>query len=99
MRSWLAKSQFAVAWAIMGRFLLPIFLAAVACVSAESQVSAPAAFRPERPPDLNTPRELNTAPAGRGLRSIRVLSWNIDRGARLDTIASELGSNSAGLCL
>jgi endonuclease/exonuclease/phosphatase family metal-dependent hydrolase len=78
------------------RFLAVIFLSAVAPVSVRPQAVISYLAHP---PDLNTPRELKTVPTEGRLRSIRVVSWNIDRGDRLDTIGSELKRNSAELCL
>ncbi len=49
--------------------------------------------------DLNKPREIERAPANGARRSIRILTWNIDHGGELRTIASELERNPAGLCL
>ncbi len=50
-------------------------------------------------PAFNTPRQITVAPANGSLKSLRVVSWNIDRGGRLATITSELQRNPADLCL
>ena len=57
--------------------------------------------------DLDTPLpalfdavwEIKTITPVFGLRSIRVISWNIDRGYHLDQIMSELSRHPADLCL
>jgi endonuclease/exonuclease/phosphatase family metal-dependent hydrolase len=49
--------------------------------------------------DLNKPRELKKVPPDSTLRSIRLVTWNIDRGSAFRTIGSELAKNSADLCL
>lgn len=46
-----------------------------------------------------TPREIHTTASERNLRSIRILSWNIDRGTRVSGVIKDLQSNPAGLCL
>jgi endonuclease/exonuclease/phosphatase family metal-dependent hydrolase len=48
---------------------------------------------------FNTPREIHTAPANGGVRSIRIITWNIDRGTRVDAVASDLEKDPAGLYL
>jgi endonuclease/exonuclease/phosphatase family metal-dependent hydrolase len=48
-------------------------------------------------PEFNTPRELRIVQPAGGLTSIRVVSWNIDRGARLNIVSSELGHDPADL--
>ena len=52
-----------------------------------------------QPPDFNTPREIKSNPTQSALRSVRVLTWNIDRGTDLNTITAELRNNPADLCL
>jgi len=47
--------------------------------------------------EFNAPRELKIVPPVDGLRSIRLVSWNIDRGSRLDTVSSELERNPTDL--
>lgn len=49
--------------------------------------------------DFNTPREIKTVSPVTGLKSIRVVSWNIDRGEQLGLVASELEHNPPDLCL
>jgi endonuclease/exonuclease/phosphatase family metal-dependent hydrolase len=50
-------------------------------------------------PALNTPREFHKGPPNSDLKSIRVMTWNIDHGARLDAIASAMTIHPADLCL
>jgi endonuclease/exonuclease/phosphatase family metal-dependent hydrolase len=49
--------------------------------------------------DLNKPREIKTLTPDNTLRSIRVVTWNIDRGSAFQKIGSELAKNSADLYL
>ncbi len=44
-------------------------------------------------------RQLHTTNPNANLRSIRVMTWNIDHGADLDRIAPEMARNPADLCL
>jgi endonuclease/exonuclease/phosphatase family metal-dependent hydrolase len=52
-------------------------------------------------PDFNVARELNlhSGPPVVASNSMRIVSWNIDHGAHLDTLSSELEKNPADLCL
>ena len=50
-------------------------------------------------PEFSSPRELRTVLANGHLKSIRVVSWNIERGEELNIISSELEQNWADLCL
>ena len=54
---------------------------------------------PNSTPAFNTARQITVTPSNRAFKSIRVVSWNIDRGGQLDTIASELEHDPADLCL
>ena len=49
--------------------------------------------------ELDTPRVTEAARASSNAPSLRVATWNIDRGERLETISSELKQNAAGLVL
>lgn len=49
--------------------------------------------------DFNTPRELKTVAPATALKSVRVVTWNIDRGEQLGLVASELEHNPPDLCL
>lgn len=50
-------------------------------------------------PAFDTPRQILRFPSDGHLNSIRIVTWNIDRGAALSTIASELQQNPADLLL
>ncbi len=50
-------------------------------------------------PDFDTPREIKTIHSRGDVKSIRVLSWNIDRGTQLNLVSSEMASEAADLCL
>ena len=50
-------------------------------------------------PAFDTPREIKTVKAKDDLKSIRLVSWNIDRGTQLDLVASGLEREPADLCL
>ena len=60
---------------------------------------APGATPDVPPSDFNNPRQIVTFPVDGRMRSIRVATWNIDRGTELNTIASELAQNFADLLL
>src|SRR5579875_183301 len=45
------------------------------------------------------PRQIQITPPNGSLRSIRVVTWNIDRGTELDAITQDLKRNPADLCL
>jgi endonuclease/exonuclease/phosphatase family metal-dependent hydrolase len=49
--------------------------------------------------NFNNPRRLDFAPVERSDHSMRMMTWNIDHGSRLNTIARELEKNPADLCL
>ncbi len=49
--------------------------------------------------DFNTPRQANFFPTIRAAKSIRVVSWNIDRGTELPLIGQELEKDPADLYL
>jgi endonuclease/exonuclease/phosphatase family metal-dependent hydrolase len=49
--------------------------------------------------EFNTPRQIVTVAPESNAKSIRVVSWNIDRGEQLNLIASELARDPADLCL
>lgn len=70
---------------------------ALAFVYAESP--APGAAPDAPGPAFNTARQVVAFPANGTLQSIRVLTWNIDRGAQVTTIGSELGKSPADLLL
>jgi endonuclease/exonuclease/phosphatase family metal-dependent hydrolase len=48
---------------------------------------------------FNTPREIKAVPPRPQSSALRVVTWNIDRGAQLDLISSELAENPPDLCL
>jgi endonuclease/exonuclease/phosphatase family metal-dependent hydrolase len=50
-------------------------------------------------PPFNVPREIKTTAPAHNSRSLRVISWNIDRGYRIDQVASQLINQPADLCL
>ena len=50
-------------------------------------------------PDFDKPREIEVAPFDTSLQSLRVVTWNIDRGTELDLISRELERNPADLLL
>jgi len=51
-------------------------------------------------PAFNIPRELNlNASLPAGSKELQIVSWNIDHGSNLDTIARELGKEQPDLCL
>ncbi len=74
-----------------------ILILSLACLLAfEGQTGSRAA---PLPPAFDQVRPLhNVDPDGR-LRSIRVMTWNIDHGAHLDRIAAEMARNPADICL
>lgn len=54
---------------------------------------------PDLGADFNKPRELQQIRGDGVLRSIRIVTWNIDRGSEFRTIGSELAENPVDLCL
>ncbi|MGA8030055.1 MAG: endonuclease/exonuclease/phosphatase family protein [Bryobacteraceae bacterium] len=74
--------------------LLTVFL----LVEGQSDI-APASSQPALAPEFNAPREFKTVPADGNLKSIRVLSWNIERGEQVKVVSSELQRAPADLCL
>lgn len=54
---------------------------------------------PPLPKSFSTVRQLNNVSSSSRLRELRVVSWNIDRGERLNTVGSELERHPADLCL
>lgn len=51
------------------------------------------------PAIFQTPREIRTTKPVRNLRSIRIATWNIDRGTRAGKLVADLEENPAALCL
>ena len=64
-------------------------------IGIESQESASSGLGSE----FRTPRELKITEVSEDLKSIRVVSWNIERGRRLDLISSGLERERVDLCL
>jgi endonuclease/exonuclease/phosphatase family metal-dependent hydrolase len=60
---------------------------------------APGAAPDVAAPSFDRPRRIVAFPADGGLSSIRVATWNIDRGTEAATIAGELARNRADLLL
>jgi endonuclease/exonuclease/phosphatase family metal-dependent hydrolase len=58
-----------------------------------------ASSTPSSETEFKKPREIKEVSPEHALRSIRVLTWNIDRGGAFQLIGSELARNSADLCL
>lgn len=56
-------------------------------------------FGAQQPQNFDVARQLELVPVRPGVRSMELVSWNIDRGSRLETVAAELEKNPAGLCL
>jgi endonuclease/exonuclease/phosphatase family metal-dependent hydrolase len=69
----------------------------LAFIYAESP--APGASGDIARPAFNTPRQIVAFPVDGNLRSIRVATWNIDRGIQLNTISAELAGHPADLLL
>ena len=74
-----------------------LLLGALLSVAAHSQTAASKTAL--LTPAFNSPRELKELPGNGDLKSIRVVTWNIDRGEELDKIVAELHQNQAELCL
>lgn len=71
--------------------------AALVYVYAESPL--PGATPDLAPPSFNAPREIIAFPSDGRLRSIRIATWNIERGVELQRIAPELQQNAADLLM
>lgn len=77
-------------------FALAAFLGGYVVLEAQSEASrSPSHLGPE----FSTPREINTVSAEDDLKSLRVVSWNIDRGVQLNLLSSELARAPADLFL
>jgi endonuclease/exonuclease/phosphatase family metal-dependent hydrolase len=71
--------------------------AALIYVYAESPL--PGATPDVAPDSFNAPRQIVAFPSNGRLRSIRIATWNIERGVELPRIGSELAQNAADLLL
>jgi endonuclease/exonuclease/phosphatase family metal-dependent hydrolase len=77
-----------------------VAFAAAALLDAQAPQNAAAFTRsPLLSPEFNKPREFKLVHGNGDLKSIRVVTWNIDRGEELNTIGSELERNPADLYL
>lgn len=76
-----------------------VALAVAACLDAQAPHDAAAFTRSTRTPEFNKSREFKLVHGDGDLKSIRVVTWNIDRGEELNTIGSELERNAADLYL
>jgi endonuclease/exonuclease/phosphatase family metal-dependent hydrolase len=54
---------------------------------------------PQLATDVNAPREVRRVPGNGHVKEIRIVTWNIDRGSRLDDVTEELRKSRADLCL
>lgn len=54
---------------------------------------------PAKTADLDTPRVVTSFPSDPDLKQARVVTWNIDRGMHVATLAAELRKHPADLCL
>ena len=54
---------------------------------------------PELPPNFNIARVMKTIPGNGQVKSLRIVSWNIDHGSHLETIGNELAKTQPDLCL
>ncbi len=72
-------------------------LALAALLAAEVQSGSSTAT--QLPPEFNHVRSVETVKLDSDLKSVRVVTWNIDHGADLDRIAAGLTAHPAELCL
>ncbi len=72
-------------------------LALAALLAAEGQSGSSAV--PELAPEFNRVRSLKTAKPDPSLKSVRVVTWNIDHGTDLDKIVAGLTAHPTELCL
>jgi endonuclease/exonuclease/phosphatase family metal-dependent hydrolase len=77
-------------------WLVPV---ASALVFLYAESPAPGATPDIAPSAFNSPRQIVAFPSDGHLRSVRIATWNIERGTQLNTIASELSHNSADILL
>lgn len=61
--------------------------------------SEPRAIASGHPPIPNKPREIRTIAPVQISHSIRVVTWNIDRGTRIDGVVADMEANPTDLCL
>ena len=78
---------------------LPFALVAGAFLFASPQAAVNGPDRTATGTDFNTPREETFVPSADSSKSIRVVSWNIERGTQLPLIGDELSKNPADLYL
>ena len=84
----------------MLRYFIVVCLAGfLLCLSAARQAQAQCDSNPGKPASFDAPREVKTVIPALGLRSLRVITWNIDRGYDLNRIASEIAQQRVDLCL
>ena len=76
-----------------------VAFAVAAFLEAQAPQNAAAFTRSPLAPEFNKPREFKLVRGDGDLKSIRVVTWNIDRGEELNTIAAELERNPADLYL
>jgi endonuclease/exonuclease/phosphatase family metal-dependent hydrolase len=67
--------------------------------SAAQQMGAKSGSRGEKLISFDVPREIKTVSPALRLHSLRVMSWNIDRGSHWGRIADEIASQPVDLCL
>jgi endonuclease/exonuclease/phosphatase family metal-dependent hydrolase len=78
------------------------FFARLACLTVYFAAAALSQAPPAPPaldPEFATPRESTIVVPANGLKSMRVVTWNIDRGTQLEVLSSELEKNPADLYL
>jgi endonuclease/exonuclease/phosphatase family metal-dependent hydrolase len=76
-----------------------VAFAAAAFLDAQTPQNAAAFTRSPLSAEFNKPREFKLVHGNGDLKSIRVVTWNIDRGEELNTIGTELEQNPADLYL
>lgn len=83
----------------MSRFLTAFLIATLLWFAVEGQIQAGHDSNVSNPASFDVPREINNVVPPLKLRSLRVISWNIDRGSHLGRIADEIASQPADLFL
>ncbi|MBV9300524.1 MAG: endonuclease/exonuclease/phosphatase family protein [Acidobacteriaceae bacterium] len=81
------------------RILSGAAFASAVLIPALFEIGFPASTPPTSPAEFDVPRELTEVPAESGLTSIRMVTWNIERGREVQLIGSELARDAVDLCL
>ena len=83
----------------MSRYLLACFTALLLCFVVARRAQGRHKRNVAIPVSFEVPREIKNTNSPFNLRSLRVITWNIDSGSHLDQITDEIAGQPADLCL